>query len=44
MVTRQKFIHGATASAVVSIGAALTLQACSSESGVGNYEATVRGT
>ena len=44
MITRQKFIHGATASTAIAIAAPFTLQACSSQSGEGSYEATVRDT
>lgn len=44
MITRQKFIHGATASTVVVLSAPLTLQACSAKDGEGSYETTVRDT
>lgn len=44
MITRQKFIHGATASTAIVIAAPFTLQACSSKDGEGSYEATVRDT
>ena len=44
MITRQKFIYGASASALVSIGAPFTLQACSSKDDEGSYEAKVRDT
>jgi hypothetical protein len=44
MITRQKFIHCATASTAVAVGAPFILQACSSESAEGSYEATVRNT
>jgi hypothetical protein len=44
MITRQKFIYGASASTVVALGAPFTVQACASESGEGSYDATVRNT
>ena len=44
MITRQKFIYSASASALVSIAAPFTLQACLSKDGEGSYEATVRST
>ena len=44
MITRQKFIHGATASTAIAIAAPFTLQACSSEKSEGSYEAAVRDT
>jgi hypothetical protein len=44
MITRQKFIHGAAASTAIVMGAPFTLQACSSGSGEGSYEAAVRST
>ena len=44
MITRQKFIHCATASTAVAIAAPFTLQACSSQSGESSYEAKVRDT
>ena len=44
MITRQKFIHGATASTAIAIAAPFTLQACSSEKSEGSYEAEVRDT
>ena len=42
MITRQKFIVGAAASTVATVSAPFFLQACSSDRGGGNYEATVR--
>ena len=44
MITRQQFIHHATASTALAIGAPLTLQACLSGSDEGGYEAVVRNT
>ena len=44
MITRQKFIHCATASTAIAIGAPFTLQACSSQNGEGSYEAKLRDT
>ena len=44
MITRQKLIHCATASTAIAIAAPFTLQACSSQSGEGSYEAKVRDT
>lgn len=44
MITRQKFIHGATASTLVAVSAPFMLQACSSESGDGSYSASLRST
>ncbi len=44
MITRQKFIHGATASTAIVIAAPFTLQACSSKDDEGSYEAKVRDT
>ncbi len=44
MITRQKFIHCATASTAIAVGAPFTLQACTSKDGEGSYEATVRST
>ena len=44
MITRQKFIHGATASTLVAVGAPFMLQACSLESGDGSYNASLRST
>ena len=44
MITRQKFIHCATASTAIAIAAPFTLQACLSQSGEGSYEAKVRDT
>ena len=44
MITRQKFIHGATASTAIAIAAPFTLQACSSKDDEGSYEAKVRDT
>ena len=44
MITRQKFIHHATASTALAIGVPFTLQACLPGSGEGSYEAAVRNT
>jgi hypothetical protein len=44
LITRQKFIHGATASTAIAIAAPFTLQACSSEKSEGSYEAKLRDT
>ena len=44
MITGQKFIHCATASTAIAIGAPFTLQACSSQNGEGSYEAKLRDT
>ena len=44
MITGQKFVCFATASTVTAIGAPFVLQACSSESGDGSYDARVRST
>ena len=44
MITRQKFIHCATASTAIAIAAPFTLQACSSKKSEGSYEAKVRST
>ncbi len=44
MITRQQFIHRATASTWTAVGASFGLQACSSDSGEGGYEAAVRST
>ena len=44
MITRQKFIHCATASTAIAIAAPFTLQACSSKDDEGSYEAKVRDT
>jgi hypothetical protein len=44
MITRQKFIHGATASTVAAVGAPFILQACSSQAGQGSYESVVQST
>ncbi len=44
MITRKHFLHSATASTVAAVGAPFILQACSSDSGEGGYDATVRNT
>ena len=44
MITRQKFIYGATASTAIAIAAPFTLQACSSKDDEGSYAAKVRDT
>ncbi len=44
MITRKQFIHSATASAAAAMGAPFILQACSSDSGAGGYDATVSST
>ena len=44
MITRQKFIHGATASTAVAVGAPFMLQACSSQAGQSSYESLVQST
>ncbi len=44
MITRQQFLHTATVSTVVALGAPSILQACSSKDSEGSYEAKVRDT
>ena len=44
MITRQRFVHCAAVSTAAAIGAPFLLQACSSDSGAGSYDATVRST
>ena len=44
MITRKHFIHSATASTVAAVGVPFILQACSSDSGEGGHDATVRNT
>ena len=44
MITRQQFIHGATASTVAALGAPFFLSACSAKDSEGSYEAAVRDT
>ena len=44
MITRQKFIYGTAAFTVATVSAPFLLQACSSDTGGGSYDATVRST
>ncbi len=44
MITRHKFIHGTAASMLATVGTPFVLQACSSDSGAGGYDATVSST
>jgi hypothetical protein len=44
MITRHKFIHGTAASVLAAVSTPFVLQACSSDSGEGGYDATVRST
>ena len=44
MITRHKLIHGTAASVLATVGTPFILQACSSDSSAGSYDATVRST